>query len=163
LCNLENRSQALPIPDRAFTSELPGIVISPKGVVAYNCGETILLNFLLLLLPYTTYYMISADTCNRYGHRTSEMPAMKGYQFSNIAFDHSGCYIYAWSFGNGVLHANEAYVWSVETFSTQQQGELARQGSRQRQQSKSHDENINPDHFGRYPTVGAMLCHAFAC
>ena len=131
LRNLEDPFQLLAVPDQACVANLPGVAISPNGVVAYNRGSTILLSFLLLVFPYAARRALPADIRCRHHGQCIEIPATGSYQFSHTAFDHSGKYLYAWSYGRGKRHAHEAYVWSVECV----------------------EQRFVRIHLGRYPSV----------
>ena len=64
------------------------------------------------------------------------------YQFSHASFDHSGKYLYAWSYGRGENHAHEAYVWRMES---------------------ALEQRFVRVHFGRYPSVRALTRYGFVC
>jgi hypothetical protein len=135
VCNLEDPFQPLAVPDQACVANLPGVAISPNGVVAYNRGSTILLSFLLSVFPYAARHASLADICCRHHGQSIEIRAAESYQFSDTAFDRSGSYLYAWSYGSGAHHAN---VWII-----------------------GQDVSVSPIYFERYATVRAHPCHSF--
>jgi len=54
------------------------------------------------------------DPYNTVHLNATELDEDTGYQFRHATFDHSGKFLYAWAFGRGAGHANEALVWSVD-------------------------------------------------
>lgn len=86
--------------------------------------------------PY--YQLIHTGNYRQHPDKTVLLNATRrdqiGYRFSHTAFDHSGKYLYAWSYGRGEHHAHEAYVWSVECV----------------------EQRFVRVHLGRYPSVRTL-------
>lgn len=80
--------------DDAKSSSLTHVAITVRGIIAYNCGKTILVH-------------------NIYRNQeTQRISADDGYTFTYIAFDQRGARLYAWAFADG--GADRLYIWNAQ-------------------------------------------------